>query len=41
MTNSIQKEMVKEFESYTSNNTHQLDIDGMIDLLKRMGEIEE
>ena len=32
---------VKEFESYTSNNTHQLDIDGMIDLLKRMGEIEE
>lgn len=32
---------VREFESYTSNNTHQLDVDGMVELLKRMGEIEE
>ena len=32
---------VKKFESYTSNNTHQLDVDGMVDLLKKMGEIEE
>ena len=32
---------VKEFESYTSNNTHQLDIEGMIELLKRIGESEE
>ena len=32
---------VKKIESYTSNNTHQLDVDGMVDLLKEMGEIEE
>ena len=32
---------VKEYESYTSNNTKQLDVDGMIELLKKMGEIEE
>lgn len=32
---------VIQYESYTSNNTNQLDIDGMIELLKRMGEIEE
>lgn len=32
---------VKKFESYTSNNTRQLDVDGMIELLKEMGEIEE
>ena len=32
---------VRKIESYTSNNTHQLDIDGMVELLKKMGEIEE
>ena len=32
--------LVKKYESYTSNNTNQLDVDGMIELLKRMGEIE-
>lgn len=32
---------VRKFESYTSSNTHQLDVDGMIELLKEMGEIEE
>jgi len=32
---------VKEYTSYTSNNTHQLDIDGVIDLLNKMGEVEE
>lgn len=32
---------VKKIESYTSNNTNQLDVDGMIELLKEMGEIEE
>lgn len=32
---------VKKFESYTSSNTHQLDVDGMIDLLDKMGEVEE
>ena len=32
---------VRQVESYTSNNTRQLDIDGMIELLERMGEIEE
>ena len=32
---------VKKYESYTSNNTHQLDVDGMVELLKEMGEIEE
>lgn len=32
---------IKEVEAYTSNNTKQLDVDGMIDLLKKMGEIEE
>lgn len=29
------------YESYTSSNTNQLDVDAMVDLLKRMGEIEE
>ena len=32
---------VKKFESYTSNNTNQLDVDGMIELLKQVGDIEE
>lgn len=32
---------VRKIESYTSNNTHQLDVDGMVELLKEMGEIEE
>ena len=32
---------VKNYEAYTSNNTNQLDVDGMIELLKKMGEIEE
>ena len=32
---------VKQYESYTSNNTRQLDVDGMVELLKEMGEIEE
>lgn len=32
---------VRKVESYTSNNTRQLDVDGMVELLKRMGEIEE
>jgi undecaprenyl pyrophosphate synthase len=32
---------VKKIEAYTSNNTHQLDVDGMVELLKEMGEIEE
>lgn len=32
---------VRKFESYTSSNTHQLDVDGMIELLKEMGEIKE
>lgn len=32
---------VKEFISYTSSNTNQLDINGMIELLDRMGDIEE
>lgn len=32
---------VKQYESYTSNNTKQLDVDGMIELLEEMGEIEE
>lgn len=31
---------VKKFESYTSNNTKQLDVDGMIELLKKMGDNE-
>ncbi len=31
---------VKKFESYTSNNTNQLDVDGMIELLIKMGEVE-
>ena len=31
---------VKKYESYTSSNTEQLDINGMIDLLKKMGEVE-
>ena len=31
---------VRSFESYTSNNTEQLDVDGMVELLKKMGEIE-
>ena len=32
---------VKQYESYTSNNTKQLDVDGMVELLKEMGEIKE
>jgi UDP-glucose 4-epimerase len=32
---------VRKIEAYTSNNTNQLDVDGMIELLKEMGEIEE
>ena len=32
---------VHETVSYTSNNTKQLDVDGMIELLKKMGRIEE
>ncbi len=32
---------VRKVESYTSNNTRQLDVDGMVELLKKMGEIEE
>ena len=32
---------VRKVEAYTSNNTKQLDVDGMIELLKKMGEIEE
>ena len=32
---------VRKIESYTSNNTHQLDVDGMVELLREMGEIEE
>ena len=32
---------VRQYESYTSNNTKQLNVDEMIDLLKAMGEIEE
>lgn len=32
---------VHETVSYTSNNTKQLDVDGMIELLKKMGKIEE
>ena len=32
---------VRKVESYTSNNTHQLDVDGMVELLKEMGDIEE
>ena len=32
---------VRKIESYTSNNTHQLDVDGMVELLKEMGDIEE
>ena len=31
---------VRKYESYTSNNTNQLDIDGMIELLKKMGDVE-
>jgi len=31
---------VKKIESYTSNNTNQLDVDGMIELLKKMGDVE-
>ena len=32
---------IKTYEAYTSNNTNQLDIDGMVKLLEDMGEIEE
>lgn len=32
---------IRKVESYTSNNTKRLDVDGMIKLLERMGEIEE
>ncbi len=30
----------KEYQSYTSSNTNQLDVSGMVELLKRMGEVE-
>ena len=32
---------IVNYESYTSSNTKQLDVDDMIELLKRMGNIEE
>lgn len=32
---------VRKVVAYTSNNTKQLDVDGMIELLEKMGEIEE
>jgi len=32
---------VKAIESYTSNNTNQLDVDGIIELLNKMGDYEE
>lgn len=32
---------VKEFKSYSSSVTERLDVDGVINLLKKMGEIEE
>lgn len=32
---------VRKVEAYTSNNTRQLDVDGMVELLEKMGEIEE
>ncbi len=31
---------VRKVESYTSNNTERLDINGMIELLKKMGDVE-
>lgn len=31
---------VRKVESYTSNNTNRLDVNGMIELLKKMGEME-
>ena len=31
---------VRKVESYTSNNTNRLDIDGMIELLEKMGDVE-
>lgn len=31
---------VKKYESYTSNNTTILDVDGMVELLKKMGDVE-
>ena len=31
---------IDEMEEYDSNNTKQLDVDGMIKLLKKMGEVE-
>lgn len=35
------KTLTREYESYTSDNTHQLDVDSMVSLLKEMGEVEE
>lgn len=35
------KGKIVEFQSYTSNNTTQLDVDDMIKLLEKMGDIEE
>ena len=32
---------VRKVEAYTSNNTRQLDVDGMVELLKEMGDIKE
>ena len=32
---------VRQVESYTSNNTRRLDVDGMIELLEQMGDISE
>lgn len=34
------EENVKEFEDYTSHNTHRLDIDGIIELLKKLDYIQ-
>ena len=31
---------VRKVESYTSNNTDRLDVDGMVELLKKMGDVE-
>ena len=32
---------VVKYDSYTSDNTNQLNVDGMIELLEKMGEVEE